>query len=204
MEHHATVPDRLDGRCGEWLHVNEPLVRKPGLHDRVTAVAVAYRMHVVVHSNEQPGSLEVGHDPPSRLVPVETFVRSAFSGDRSVRGEDVDLGQPVPLPDLEVVGIMGRRHLDSPGAERRIHVLIGHDGDLATQQRQYDGRPDELAIPLIVGMHRYACVSQHRLGPGRGDHHMVTAGDSLLQGIAQVPEVTVQLLVLDLDIGQSG
>ena len=52
--------------------------------------------------------------------------------------------------DLEVDGVVARRHLDDPGAELGIDGLVGHHphGDVAVDRRDVEGLADVLAIPL--------------------------------------------------------
>ena len=72
----------------------------------------------------------------ARLEPVLARVRPRLGGHLPVLVDHHDLRQVVPLAHLEVVRIVRRRHLDRAGAERRIDELIGHDRELAPDDRQ--------------------------------------------------------------------
>ena len=135
MERHPTVAHCFDRGLGQRLHVDEPLVAQPRLDDRVAAVAVSHRVHVVVGLDEQAGGVEVGDDPLARLVALEAGVGPALCRDRRVSVHDVDLGAVVALADLEVVRVVGGRHLHRARPEGRVDVIVGHDRDLAAEQR---------------------------------------------------------------------
>ncbi len=68
---------------------------------------------------------------------------------------------------------MGGRHLDDAGAELGIDELIGDDRDRAAGQRQPHLEAQEILVALVVGVDRHRRVAQHRLGPGRGDDHVL-------------------------------
>ena len=64
--------------------------------------------------------------------------------------------------------------------------------------------PIKRLVALVVRMHGDARVAEHRLGPRGGHDDVVDPADRLLERIAQVPQVAVDVLVLDLDVGQRG
>jgi hypothetical protein len=57
--------------------------------------------------------------------------------------EHVDHREIVAAADLEVVEVVGRRHLDRAGPGFGIGVVVGDDGDAAADQRQDDVAADE-------------------------------------------------------------
>ena len=69
------------------------------------------------------------------------------------------------LPDLEVVGVVGRGDLDQAGAELAVDVGVGDDRDEAVGQRQLDALSDEGLIALVVGIGRDGGIAEQRLGP---------------------------------------
>lgn len=119
-----------------------------------------------------------------------------MGGDDGVLVHDRDGGQVVALADLEVVRIVGGRHLDGAGAELGIDVLVGDDRDGAVGQRQLDELADEVLVPLVLRVDGDGGVTEHRLGTGGGDDN----------GLVPVPvlhgdQLAVVVLVLDLDVG---
>ena len=59
------------------------------------------------------------------LEPVEAGVGPAGRRDLPVLVDHRHLGQVVPLPHLEVVRVVRRRHLHRAGPERRVDELVG-------------------------------------------------------------------------------
>ncbi len=107
--------------------------------------------------------------------------------------EHVDLLEPVPLADLEVVEVVRRRDLHRARALLGIGILVGDDRDLAPDQRQLHlgARLDQRRVALVIGMHGNARVAEHRLGPRRGDDDvvLVVARHLRRQRIAEVVHV---------------
>ena len=66
--------------------------------------------------------------------------------------EHVDLLEPVPLADLEVVEVVRRRDLHRAGALLGIGIFVGEDRDLAPDQRQphLGARLDQRRVARIV------------------------------------------------------
>jgi hypothetical protein len=164
---------------------------------------VAHRVHVVLGAEQQPGRLHVGDYLAARLVAVESLVGAALGRDGGVGVEDVDLGTVVALADLEVVGVVSGRDLDRTGAEGRIDVLVGYDRDLPADEREDDGGAHDVAVALVVRVHGHARVAEHRLGPGGCDRDVVAPACRLGERVAEVPQVAVEVLVLDLDVARA-
>ena len=101
--------------------------------------------------------------------------------------------------DLVVVAVMGRGHLQGAGAEFLLHMGIEDHRDGPAGERQLDADALQVAVAFVVGVHRHAGIAEHGLGPGGGHHHMAgTVGI----GIADVVELALGVLVLDLVVGQ--
>ena len=193
--------DRLERGLGERLHRHEPLEGKVGLHDRVAALAVPDGVAVRLHARDEPPVLQRLHDARPRFLarqPAE-IPRVLVHGRVGVHHHDG--GQAVPLAQLEVVGIVGRRHFHRARPELWIHRLVEDDRDLAAEERQ-DGRsPLERGVALVLGVHRHRHVPQHRLG-ARGRHHDVLLRP--LDGIHQVVELAVRVLMVHFLVGERG
>ena len=110
-------------------------------------------------------------------------------------------GQAVAPADLEVGRVVRRRDLHGPGAEGRIHGVVGHDRDQPIDHRQPELAADQVAVALVLGMHRHGHVAEHRLGTRRG-HGDVPA--PVGERVAQVPELPVRLLLLRFLVGEGG
>jgi hypothetical protein len=107
----------------------------------------------------------------------------------------------VPPADLEVGGIVGRRHLDGAGAEGWVHRLVGHDRNQPVGEREPQLLASEVAVAIIFRMHRDGSVAEHGLRAGGRDGEMALA---VRQRIADVPDVAVHLLLLRLLVGEGG
>ena len=99
------------------------------------------------------------------------------------------IGRPWRWPDLVVVEVVRRRDLDAAGAERRIDVVVGDDRDLALGERQAHPPADQVAVALVVGVHRDGGVAEHGLGPRGRDHERGRSPS--LERIAQMPEAAL-------------
>ncbi len=116
--------------------------------------------------------------------------------------EHVDQRQVVAAADLEIVEVVRRRDLDRAGALLRIGIFVGDDRDAAADQRQDRVLADEMAVALVVGMHRNRGVAQHGLRP-RGRDRDERVGQPLNR-IVEVPEVALRLDLLHLEVGDGG
>lgn len=120
-------------------------------------------------------------------------------GDDGVFVHHGDGRQVVALADLEVVRVVGGRHLDGAGAELGVDVLVRDDRDGAVGQRQLDELADEVLVALVLGVDGDGRVAEHRLRAGGGDDDGLVAL-AVLHG----DELTVVVLVVDLDVGDRG
>ena len=120
-------------------------------------------------------------------------------GHGAVVGDDLDAGQVVAAPDFKVVGVVGRGHFQRSGAGGEIHVAVADDGDLPVHQRQHDGRRRQAGVAFIIRVDGHGRVAQHGLR-ARGGHGQRSA--AVGEGIADVVEVAVYILVLHLKVGE--
>ena len=105
-----------------------------------------------------------------------------------IEREDADGQEFVPRTHLPVVEIVRRGDFHATGAEGRVHILIGDDGNRAFRQRQPHLLADEVLITRILRMHRHCDVAQHRLRSCRGHHQMAAA---VFKRITDVPHKAV-------------
>ena len=119
-------------------------------------------------------------------------------GDPPVLADHAELLEPVPAPDVEVVGVMTGGDLQRPGAELRLDVVVGDDLQPAPDDRQDRLLADQPAVAVIVGMDGDRGVGEHRLGADRGDRHCAR---SRRQGVVDVVEGVGDLAILDLEVG---
>ena len=194
----APVAHGLDGGLGQRLHLDEPLRARHRLDDRAAAVARADVVIIGLGLDEVALLLEIGHDGLARLISVETVVLAAVD-DAGVLVENEDLLEVVAQADLVVVRVVAGRHLDAAGAEIKLDVIIGHDGQLTAHERQDRRLADEVLVTLVRRVYRDAGVAKHGLRPGGGDGEVII---TVLEWVADIPERAGHILIFDLSVGQ--
>ena len=78
-------------------------------------------------------------------------------------------GKPVPLPHLEVGGIMRGRDLDDARSELGIHQRIFDERNLAIHQRKDDELSFVLRVPFVFRIDRNGRIAEHRFRPRCSD-----------------------------------
>ena len=156
-------------------------------------------MGIVLHSDQVAALFQVLDDLLAGFVTVQAFIFAAQLIDLAVVIQHPDDLQVVAQTHFKVVGVMGRRHLHTAGAEFHLSIVVGHHGDFLVHQGQNDLLAHDGGIALIVGVDTHAAVAQHGLGTGGGDHHFSAA---VGQGITNVPQVTGLIHVFHLGITQ--
>ena len=192
----------LERGTGQGLHADEPLIGEPRLDHGVAAIAVAHRVAVGLDLLEQARRLELRHHAAPRVEAVEALepVRRR-EADPCLGRHDVDGGEAVAAADLEVGRIVRRRHLHGPGAEGRVHGIVGHDGHQPMDHRQPELATDQVAVALVLGVHGHRRVPQHRLRT-RGGHRDVPA--PVGERVAEMPDLPVRLFLFRFLVGEGG
>ncbi len=138
---------------------------------------------------QQPQRFEFGNDLVACDEPVQPAVALRhFVVQRRVVGKHVVHRQPVTLPDVVVVEVMGRRDFHAAGAEGRIDIVVGDDRDPPPDDRQDNLLADKVPVAFVVRMHGHSAVAQHRLGSSGCHDEMAVTGS---QRVAEVPQVAV-------------
>ena len=145
--------------------------------------------------------LQVGHDGLAGLVAVHTGVLAAVGGHVGGLVQHLHDGQVVALAYLEVVGVMGGGDLHHAGAELHVHIGVGDDGDLLVQQGQQHLLAVQVLVALVVRMDGHGGIAQHGLGTGGGQNQELVGAHN---GVLQVPEAALLVLILHLGIGDAG
>jgi hypothetical protein len=159
-------------------------------------------MEVRLDLLQQPALLEL---LDHRLASGESVHATESLGngiaERRVLVEDVDLLEIMTQPDLEVVGIVRRRHFHETRPELRIDELIRDDGDLALGQRQAHRLADQVLVPVVLRMNSHGGIAEHGLRPRRG--HDDVARLVAYDRIALIVQGALDVLVLDFLVRQS-
>ena len=168
----------------------------------MAAVAFAHVVLVVADVVEKVQLLELldhglaGHGPVHAAVLLRRVVVDATG-----LVHDGDGFQAVFAPELEVVHVVGRGHLEAARAEFALDVGVGDDGNAPADQGQDDVLADEFLVALVLGMHGHGRVAEHGLGPGGGHGH---EGVGALHRIADMVELANVGGVFDFQVGQGG
>ena len=173
VDHDVAATDRVTGGLGHRRNLDPPLHAQPRLDRLTAALGVPDAVQIGAFLGDDAAVL--GQRLTHRIACLEPVQAVELrSGARDPAGGVHDGGhrQVVPQADLEVVGIVGRGHLDRAGAELRIYVAVGDDHDVALQERVRKRGADQVPVALVVGVHRDRGVAEHGLDPG-GRHHDV-------------------------------
>ena len=196
----APVTHGFDRRLGQRLHLHKPLGAGKRLHRRAAAVAGADVVVIILHLDEIAFGFQIGHDGVACLVAVHAVVLAAVD-DLRVLVDHENLLQIVTQADLIVVRIVARGHLHAAGAEVFFDVFVRHDRQLAPHQRENGRLADQMRIALILRMDGDARIAQHGFRTCRSDDHILV---TILDRIADVPEMAGHVFIFDLRVGERG
>ena len=163
----------------------------------MAARAVPDGMLVFLCTHERTDLCEFLDKCLAAFVAVKSRVFSRALAHRSVRIDDDDLLEMVALPHLEVVRVVGRRHLDRARSECGVDIRIGKERNAPLHHGQDQSLADEAFVALIIRMHSDPRIAEHRLGPRRRDLHIVIRALDL---VAEMPEIPLLCLMLHLDV----
>ena len=197
----AAVPHRVDGRAGQRNHAHEPLLGNHGFDGGAATVAGTYVMSVGLDLLQIAARLQIGHDGLACLVAIHTGILAAVGGHVGGLVQNLHNGQVVALAHLEVVGVMGRGDLYNAGTELHVHIGVGDDGDFLVQQGQQHLLTVQVLVTLVIWMDGHGGIAQHGLRAGGSQNQeFVGAHD----GVLQVPEAALLILIFHLGIGDAG
>jgi len=147
-----------------------PLISQERLDDRVTAIPARHHQLVRLDVLHQSQFFQIGDHSFAGLEAIQAAIFvGAVVVDFGIGGEDIEQRQLVALADRVVVEIVRRRDLDAAGAEGRIDVFVGNDGNRAARQRQGYMQADQILVALVVGMHGNGGIAQQGFRAGGGD-----------------------------------
>ena len=152
---------------------------------------------------DEPGGGEICDHLGARLEPVETPIsRRRRVVQPSVPVKNIELRQAVPLADLEIGKIVGRRDLDCAAAGLGVGVLVRDDRNEPVGERQAHRFSDEVGETRIARMYGDTGIAQHGLRPGRCDGNEPPG--ILCERVADVPQRTLGFAALNLEIRDHG
>ena len=170
-----------------------------GLDYGVAAVAVAYGMGQILHGNQVAQGINVCHDGFTAFLLGHAGVLAGLFLHDAVFINNLYEFQIVVLAQGPVVMVMAGRDLEGAGAEGHVHVLVGNNGQPASQYGQDGCFAYEMGIALVIGMDADSRIAGDGLGPGCGyDNALVRS----FYMVADFPELALFVSVLDLVVGQ--
>jgi hypothetical protein len=114
---------------------------------------------------DQPQPGHVLDDAPPRLEALEARVLAGALVHPSVEADDLANLETVPAADLEVGGVVGRRHLDHARPELGVDRGVGHDlhANRAFDRGNLEFPPDVLRVPPVLRVDGEGRVAELRL-----------------------------------------
>ena len=194
-----TVAESRERGLLQLVHPAPPLQRDEGFDPRFAALAERDRMPVRLPRLEQSVLLRPGENALAGLRLGQAGEVARLLVHAPVGPDDHRLGEVVRAPDLEVHGVVARRHLESPRAELRVDPLVGDDRNPPLDERDDGLAAHERAIPLVAGMHGNRDVGEDRRRSSRGDRDV-----PLVVGtrVADEDELVLHVGVDELEVGQ--
>ena len=204
---HLTVFHRFHRGLDEFFHLYEPLLLYQRFHGCLAAVMGAYIVGIFLDLHQESLPRKLLHNGLSGRIPVHSAVRAAVLVDGGVVVHHIDHRQAVTFSHFKVVGVMGGGNLHHAGAEFPVHVSIRHHRNHPVHDGQHHALPDQVAVPLILGMYGNRGITQHgfRTGGGKGQK-LRGAGRAVIihHRIPDMPEMPGLLLVFHLRVGDGG
>ena len=189
----------------EPAHLHEPLEPgDPRFDLAVAAVAVAHRVQVgPLLPTTRPSSSSASRTAARaayRSRPVELLAGTASLRVASASRMFIS-GSPVRCAMSKSFGSCAGVTFTAPVPNSRSTWWSATMGISRPSNGMRDGAPDQRRVPLVPRMHGDAGVAEHRLDARRGD---LDAPVPSVSGIAERDELPLDLLVLDLGVGQTG
>ena len=188
-----TTPERSP--CGTIWVFGSIFSRKPKSSSRDTTVLRAAKRSAFCSSSRK---LQRAFGQVAQIDLVADQSHTAFLV------EHADLRKIVALADFKVIEVMRRRDLNRARALLGIGICVGDDRNPAADQRQDHVLADQMAVTIVVGIHRDCAVAEHGLRPRGRDHDedrgIVGAERLAFDRIAEIPERALDFDLLDFEI----
>ena len=188
------------GDCvpGQRFDLDEPLFRDHRLYGSLAPITASYIVRIGLCLDQIPAGLEVLYDIFPTGVTVLALIGPAVFINNGVTIYDGDYFQVVALGHGKVIGVGRGGNLHRTGPEFPGDVVIRYDRYPFVHNGENHLFPDNVRIPLIVGIDGNGGISQHRLRTG-GGHDDLSLPVGI--GVSDMPEAGPLLFVFDLEIG---
>ena len=127
-DENSSILDCLDGWFCEWLHSHPPLRLQPRFNDVFRLLTYGDFHGVILPFDIQSFLFQHFNHLVARIEALHASEVTSVAIERAVVIQNVDEVKFMCLSDLEIVGIVGGRHLDGTCTKFRIDVLIHDDG----------------------------------------------------------------------------
>ena len=166
----------------------------------MAAVVGSYVVGVGLYLYKVSLLFQILHHGFSRLIAVHAGIFSTvLLIDGGIVVHDVELRQVMPFSHFKVVGVVSRCDLHGTGSEFFVYIVVRHNGDLPVCQRKQTFLSYDVFVSLVIRMHSDGCISQHGLRTGSRDLQIVICP---YNGVLDVPEMSILLLVLHFRVGE--
>ena len=200
----GVVPDaarakHLERRLLQLVHAAPPLEGDERLDPALAALADGDRMAVRLALLEQAALLAPGEHERPRLLLRQPGDLGHDVVHAAVGADHHRLGQAVRAADLEVGGVVPGGDLERAGAELGLDALVRDDRHPPLDEGDDGFFADQMAISLVVGVHRDGHVGEDRRRTHRRDRDVAR---SVRERVADREELVVGLDVVELEVGE--
>ena len=191
------VAKRCERPLLDLVHRAPPLQRDQRLDPAAAALAQGNGVAVVLPLDELVTLAQPIEDLVAGLLLGQPF--EAGRRDEPVGPDAHGLVQAVVAADREVGRVVARRDLQGAGAEAHLHPLVGDHRHAPLDPRHDHLAPDQVAVAVVVRVHRDRDVGRDRRRPHRGDlDEAVAVG----QRVADRGQRVVDVDMRELEIGE--
>jgi hypothetical protein len=135
-------------------------------------LARADRVAITLRLLQLPPLAKPLDDQCSRFLLCEPHELASLFVHAAVRRQHHRFRQPVRTANLEVDGVVARRHLERAGTELGIDSLVRDDGNAPLEEGHDDLAPDEFGVPLVPRVHGNRDIGKDRRRANRGDRNV--------------------------------
>ena len=179
-------------RLSQRLHFDKPLLADDWLDRRMTAIAFANVVFIVLYLDHKALRLQVFANTLARFNSVESFVCAGVVVHRAVVVHyPYDL-QVVSQSHFKVIGVVRRSYLYRAASKVFLDVLVGNDRYLLAYKRESESLAYHVDVSFVLGIDGDRSISKHSLRTGRCNDYFAAA---VGKRISNMPKVRILLAV---------
>ena len=154
-------------------------------------------MAIRFYLDQEACGIEISNNTLARFKPIESCVNTRGFRHPGIWANHLNTRQIVSQTTFEVIRIVEWRDLDRARSKLELDKVIRDDWNLPPEERDIDELANHGCVARILRMYGDRGVTKHRLRARRC--HDDFAG-SIREWVTQMPEVAIELFVLNLDI----